>query len=346
MNDKIIVACPECSKKMRIPKGKHIKLTCPNCNQELEYDDTPKEAKELLEDAENNSSYGNGIIVLISYILFLPIYLILYKLIPDLDWVLNLDRILLIALTLGLLKFFLKKMRVIVLLGFFVSLSWLTYGSFTGKYGYGDLYRDYISMLYAIKDSPNPQNIIISKLKPFKNKTEIKRAIDYDNSEVRNFALSATREHFMHYQNRKKYRTLVQCFAVFKEINSKWNYVSDPRSKEYFAKASESILHLSGDCDDHSILMVSCIKAIGGTARLVHTEGHLYPEVLIGTRKDLERINYIIKRKLFRRESSGKDLNYHKDENGQVWLNLDYTAKYPGGPFLKNKILGTLTIDW
>jgi hypothetical protein len=25
--------------------------------------------------------------------------------------------------------------------------------------------------------------------------------------------------------------------------------------------------------------------------------------------------------------------------NGQVWLNLDYTAKYPGGPFMSEEIL-------
>jgi hypothetical protein len=28
-----------------------------------------------------------------------------------------------------------------------------------------------------------------------------------------------------------------------------------------------------------------------------------------------------------------KQLHYHIDERNQIWLNLDYTAKYPGGPF-------------
>jgi hypothetical protein len=31
-------------------------------------------------------------------------------------------------------------------------------------------------------------------------------------------------------------------------------------------------------------------------------------------------------------------------ERGQVWLNLDYTAKYPGGPFMSEEILGALTL--
>jgi hypothetical protein len=34
------------------------------------------------------------------------------------------------------------------------------------------------------------------------------------------------------------YRTLIQCFAVFKEINSRWNYVSDPKDGDYIATAS------------------------------------------------------------------------------------------------------------
>ena len=80
---------------------------------------------------------------------------------------------------------------------------------------------------------------------------------------------------------------MIQCFAVFKEINTRWNYVNDPKGQEYIAYASESLQHFSGDCDDHAILMTACIKAIGGTARIIHTGGHLYPEMLIGNKNDL-----------------------------------------------------------
>jgi hypothetical protein len=155
----------------------------------------------------------------------------------------------------------------------------------------------------------------------------------------------ATKKHFQAYQDDREYRKIIQCLAIFKEINENWNYVSDPKSREYFAKASESIKNLSGDCDDHSILMAACIKAIGGTPRLVHTSGHLYPELLIGDKNDMESINYLIKRKLFKNISDGKKINYHIDEYGQAWLNLDYTAKYPGGRFMSEEILGTLTLN-
>jgi transglutaminase-like putative cysteine protease len=61
------------------------------------------------------------------------------------------------------------------------------------------------------------------------------------------------------------------------------------RGPEYFAKASESVKFLAGDCDDHAIMMVAALKAIGGTARFVATTGHLYPEIMIGDKFDLPK---------------------------------------------------------
>jgi hypothetical protein len=52
---------------------------------------------------------------------------------------------------------------------------------------------------------------------------------------------------------------MIHAFAVFKEINERWNYVSDPDG-DYIATASESLDFL-GDCD-HSILMAAAIRAI------------------------------------------------------------------------------------
>jgi hypothetical protein len=91
--------------------------------------------------------------------------------------------------------------------------------------------------------------------------------------------------------------------------------------------------------------MAASIKSIGGTPRLIHTTGHIYPEILIGTLTDLEKVNFLIKNVLFVNESNKNKLHYHVDERGQIWMNLDYTAKYPGGPFLSEEILGALTLD-
>ena len=91
--------------------------------------------------------------------------------------------------------------------------------------------------------------------------------------------------------------------------------------------------------------MAAAVRSIGGTPRLIHTKGHIYPEILIGNRSDLEAVNYLIKNILFEKESYGKSLHYHIDERDQIWLNLDYTAKYPGGPFMSEEILGALTLN-
>jgi endogenous inhibitor of DNA gyrase (YacG/DUF329 family) len=348
MTNKKVINCPKCSKKVRVPIGKHIKFTCPSCDEELEYDDRPENEKHIKSEADNldgESSFSNTIINLISWILAIPIFIIAHKLIPNPDWILNLDRILLGILLIFILRLILKEFRILVIGGFLVAVIWLSYGSFLGNYGFAGVYRDYKEMIHSMANNPHPERIIISKLKPFKNKSEIKEAVDFDNANVRNFALSSTKKFKKHSDNNSEYRTIIQCFAIFKEINKNWNYVSDPNSREYYAKASESIKHLSGDCDDHSILMAACIKAIGGVPRLIRTNGHLYPELLIGTKKDLESINYIVKRKLFKYESKDNTLKYHIDENNQVWLNLDYTAKYPGGPFMSEKILGVLTLN-
>jgi len=157
--------------------------------------------------------------------------------------------------------------------------------------------------------------------------------------------LMATTKNFRNIKGYQQYRVTIQSFAVFKEIKDRWNYVNDPKGQEYIAAASESLEHFSGDCDDHAILMAACVRAVGGTPRLIHTGGHIYPEMLIGNKKDLEAINYLIKEVLFKQESKGKEIHYHIDERGQIWLNLDYTARYPGGPFMSEEILGALTLN-
>ncbi len=221
----------------------------------------------------------------------------------------------------------------------------LVYGSVSGKYGFASVFEDYRSMMYTMNDDPYPQDIIISKLLPFPNKSKIIDAIEYENPKIRDFSIMAINKHFKHVKGYNDDWTIIQSFAIFKEINTRWNYVSDPKGHDYIASATESLQYLSGDCDDHSVLMAACIKSIGGTPRLIHTKGHIYPEIYIGTKKDLERINYTIKKVLFPLESKGKPIHYHIDERGKIWLNLDYTARYPGGPFMHEEILGALTLD-
>ncbi len=289
--------------------------------------------------------WDHVIIFFLNLLITFPVFIIAHQNFVNPDWPFNSDRILLFVSILIAIQLFLNALRTIIIICISLYFIVLFYGTVIGNYGFSSVFEDYNSMVYSMSDNPYPQDIIIAKLLPFPNKTKILNAIEYENPKVRNFAIMATTKHFKDLKGYFDYRTIIQCFAVFKEINHRWNYVSDPKEGDYIATASESLLYFSGDCDDHSILMAASVRAIGGTPRLIHTKGHIYPEILIGNRTDLEKINYLIKNVLFVNESHKKQLHYHIDERDQVWLNLDYTATYPGGPFLSEEILGALTLN-
>jgi hypothetical protein len=263
----------------------------------------------------------------------------------DPEWALNLDRVIIFIVIIVSIQLTLRLAKTIIILIIFLYLIALLYGTLFGNYGFNRVFEDYRYMVYSMSETQNPQDIIVAKLLPFPNKSKIIDAVDFSNPKVRNFALSATTKHFRNIKQSGKTRRLIQCFAVFKEIRNRWNYVDDPRGREYIASATESLQHFSGDCDDHAILMAACIKTIGGTPRIIHTGGHLYPEILIGNRIDLETAIYFIKEVLFVKESYNQEIYYHIDERGQIWLNLDYTATYPGGKFMSEEILGALTFN-
>ncbi len=292
--------------------------------------------------------WDSVVIFLLSILLAIPVFIIVHQNLKETNWTIPIDRILLFIIILALFHWILLKLKTIIILCIFCYFLMLGFGSLFGSYSFYRVYDDYRSMMYTMGDSAYPQDIIVSKLLPFPNKTKVLRAINFQNPKVRNFALSATTKHFADikrikgYQN---YRTTIQCFAVFKEIKSNWNYVNDPIGNDYIASASETLQHFSGDCDDHAILMAACVKAVGGTPRLIHTNAHIYPEMLIGNKRDLENIIFLITKVLFVEESKNKEIHYHIDERGQIWLNLDYTGFYPGGKFMSEEILGELTLN-
>ena len=300
---------------------------------------------ELKEKLSLPKPWDNFVIFILNILIAIPIFLIVHQNFIDLDWPIHLDRIVIFIVIVAGIQLLLQLVKTILILIIFMYLVVLFIGTVIGNYGFVRVFEDYRYMIYSMSENPNPQDLIIAKLLPFPNKSKIIDAVDFSNSKVRNFALSATRKNFNPTHQKGNKRLMIQCFAVFKEINSKWNYVNDPKGREYIAFASESLQHFSGDCDDHAILMAACIKVIGGTPRIIHTGGHLYPEMLIGDKNDLESAIYFIKEEFFAIESKNQQIHYHIDERGQIWLNLDYTATYPGGKFMSEEILGALTFQ-
>jgi hypothetical protein len=295
-----------------------------------------------------NSFLIRVFIVLTAIILSIPLYIILYSYMPEIKISVNsnvhfrVDHILVFILVFLCVWFLVRLLRVFIMILALLTLLILSINFFLDAYSYDDIYTDYKSLVFYLIHEP-VKVPFIPESASFRNAKSIKKAIDYQDTKVRNYAVGISVEHFNDLRYEQRLKKVLRYFSIFKVINNKWNYVSDPSNEEYYAAASETIDHLSGDCDDYAIVMAACIKAVGGEARLVRTEGHLYPEVLVCSSRDFEIINLLI-RELFEKETEAKLIYFHEDKNGNIWLNFDYTDRYPGGEFMNERIINILYI--
>jgi len=285
--------------------------------------------------------------VLVALVVALPICILVWPHLPLMPLPsvagIGLDRLLLFLVVFAAVFFLLRKLPLLGYGVLVIVLAVVTFRAFQGGHGFRSLFDDYGKMLSSLPQSTNalPE---VKELRPFNGAEELRTAMNYIDPVVRSFAVRSATTWFKVEAEEKGDRTLVQAFSIFKVINSSWIYVSDPADGEYFAKASESVPLLAGDCDDHAVLMASCIKAIGGKVRLVRTTGHIYPEMCVGDVKGLQRAVHLIRNELFPEEARRADLYYHTDANGDHWINLDYTRHYPGGEVMNEKIIGILHV--
>ena len=310
--------------------------------------------------SENQSSnysqaYSVVLIGFISAFLTIPVFIFLYKYVPSLeiklaDSTVRLDHIILFLLLFFILYYLLKKLKILVIGVVFVGAIVLTITNFANVYTIENLYHDYSAFLYDISKNTLQQKFANRELK-FLKEDKLRSAINYQDPIVRNYAANIANKHFEETRNLSNNLKWVHFFSIFKEIHGKWNYVFDPKNEDYYSSASETINQLGfddsfkGDCDDHSILMAACIRAVGGEVRLIKTKvelndgttvGHMYPEVKFGDSKDLEAVVYLLKNIYFKDETLDKTINYYQDTKGFIWLNFDYNDNYPGGRYQSN----------
>ncbi|MBL7735498.1 MAG: transglutaminase domain-containing protein [Chitinophagaceae bacterium] len=209
----------------------------------------------------------------------------------------------------------------------------------TDRYGFGNMVNDYRVMVANNWGNKEHKEADLSIMPSFfdgpltKTVKALHSKVDHRDSVVRNFAVRYSLEYFDEYH--PKYGSTTRVLSLFKYINAHFRYVSDAERDEYFATARETILNgLGGDCDDHTILMVSALSAIGARCRMTLTEGHLYPELFCGDKHQFEKMQSAILH-LFSGEI--KDNIYYHEQDGQYWINFDYTANHPGGPFVSDK---------
>ncbi|MCB9165026.1 MAG: transglutaminase family protein [Flavobacteriales bacterium] len=288
------------------------------------------------------------IVYLVAVLLALPLYLIIYPFVPEL--VLPIGEGIraehFITFTCVLIAFIVlvRRFRTAVYLVLMVGLVIITFTSLAGRYSFADLYRDYAELLGSLRNTSPSAPLAARKLAPFNDADKLKTILNGTDATVRREAVRMATANFTDVKVGSDEFTMVQAFSIFKEINSRWRYVSDVKGGEYFAPPAESLELMAGDCDDHALLMAACIRSIGGQVRLVRTEGHVYPELLIGTEAQLERAGYLIRKQLFTKEVGDAPLYHHTDADGRHWINLDYTRNYPGGELMNERIIGILDV--
>lgn len=166
---------------------------------------------------------------------------------------------------------------------------------------------------------------------------KLKEKVDVENPVTREFYLQLASK------SPGKYN-IGQLAYIYTYLFSNWKYVSDPRGREYFASASESIRNgLVGDCDDFAILMAACIEGIGGGARITFAEnsesGHAFTEAYVTNNKEdvQELVNGIL---TYTTTIYGKvvatTMNYRTDTDGKIWFNMDWNSPAPGSVYFKS----------
>ena len=253
----------------------------------------------------------------------------------------NIDLIVAFIMAIIIVRVILWLMQPMIFPALIIMAAYLIYSQVTGTYGFQKVLHDYKTLAFSnwqIKNQKQKDLLSINPAlfeKPADKVTRrVKDKMQIGDSVVRNWAVEHSLAYFGEYQSR--YGMLTRQLSLFKHINNHFKYVPDTHRDEYYATPRETIANgMGGDCDDHSILMASALLSIGARCRLVIIEGHMYPELYVGKKEDFDIMQQAIVQ-LFKSETI-KELHYH-EHNGEYWINLDYSARHPGGPYLNDKL--------
>lgn len=298
--------------------------------------ETPKKTKQ-------KKSYTRGLLItLVSLIISIPLAFYVNRYVPVFYlFGIEADLIITYPIIFILISATLDKYQKLSYLIFLVLFSYFIHRLI--KNGVSDLHN-MVKSYYIIPEKFSSSNDIkeasnektISEPVPHVSfQQRVINKIDFRDSVVRNFAVEKSLIYFDEYY--PKYTFICREFSLIKYIKQNFKYVRDPRGFEYLAGPIETMKTMGGDCDDHSILLASTIKSIGGNVRLVLSPNHIYPELLCGD-EDMFNLYVSAIRTLFYEESLDKVINFRVD-NGNYWLNIDYTDQYPGAKYMSDTIV-------
>ncbi len=286
------------------------------------------------------------VMYLAALVLALPLFVIIDPYIPEvvLPWWggVRVDQVLTFAAVIGAFMVLVRRFQLVVYGALLITLVGLSLTSVIGTYTFGDLFSNYSQWLRSLQMTASQVPMASQRHDPFHDAEKLRALVNELDPAVRKAAIQMATANFKEVNVAADEMVLLRALSIFKEINSTWTYVSDPKGREYFAPTAESIELMAGDCDDHAVLMAALINAVGGEVRLVRTTGHVYPELLVGDDERLERAAHLIRKVLFDKEVGDAPLYHHTDADGRHWINLDYTRNYPGGELMNERIIGIL----
>ena len=159
----------------------------------------------------------------------------------------------------------------------------------------------------------------------------ISQAIEPENSLVQSYAQSAISP------SHKGDYSIQQLCDVYDKVYKKWVMVDTPVDIDNIAPASESVTTFKGNSADYAILMASLVEAIGGEARIIvaydsNDDIHMYAEAYFAdSEEDTQELIDTMALHYGRLWVS-----WHYDYTGVCWINLDRTAKHPGGDLFES----------
>lgn len=282
------------------------------------------------------------LVELLGLLTLIPLAPLINRYLPPImagDW--NMDLVVALIIAIVLVRLMIWLFKPLIVPAFALIMGILLFNLFTHGYSFKNVVYDYKGLVmgnWITKDEKQPDLLSFRPSLFLDSRSRLANTIrnkaNYQDSVVRNFAVEHSLQYFTEYY--PKYRGIVRQLSLFKYINNNFNYVSDSERDEYYATPRETILNgMGGDCDDHSILMGACMEAIGARIRLVIVKNHMYPELYVGDKKEFALLQKAIQQ-LFAEEHI-RQFNYH-ESNGVYWINLDYTARYPGGRYMNNDV--------
>lgn len=115
-----------------------------------------------------------------------------------------------------------------------------------------------------------------------------------------------------------------------------WKYIDDPAADDIVSPATVTWKLRAGDCDDKACCLGAALTCIGAITRISFATNnniaHAWCEICLGN-LSRERVEGYLRARY--QLPPQTNICFREDSRGLLWLNLDWSADYPGGPYFQ-----------